>query len=659
MKRTGKDFKSWVHKHREELRVGGVAAAVVFFFTHGLPLWNDDYGKWLAQADASFISLVTRLILPITTDLQNWGFKDRPGEVLIYKFLYTIFGDWGTGFYFVKSLVFGALSALLYRNLRKAGHERFACNLGIALFVLSTSTIATLVWHSDFGVYSQLILAVILFWALPYVERGPSHASIYKHFPKGLSRGFSHFLIAFFCAVYFGAKVRGDVRLAPVILLGYLYVYRREKFAVFAPPFAVTFLASLPWSLDMFKHRPLFFPGAAAFVKQVVQFMVGGAFTLNAPAVSVISAAGVIVVAGLAVYAGYLVYSEKMDAPNNKWGFYLIWFASALLLCGIVPAGSSVSPIRYTFMLLVPATCLVTMTLTAIFHEFPRAQWIRHAAVLAVVLQCGVHFYHDCQIRREVGHQRVAVSKTFALMEKQFPNAQFLTAQGFSGIKYKSQTSSSVTNRSELANIDDIAKFPVGNTYVAIGAPTLDVRFAVADAISGCGDSLFDKIFPCSASETVTLWKYVGTPAETAQATEFERTGDIASARRVLEGYLQKEPTNYGVAFMLSLYTYRQGDFARMEQIYDQIGPHFEGYAAVVYNWGLAKQGLQKFAEATRYLEIANRMAPDNYGIIYNLADSYYKEGRKTRALATLSSVMKRYPNDEAMKRSYEEWSKK
>ena len=95
--------KSWVRTYDEELRIGAAAAAVAFFFTHGLPLWNDDYSQWLDPANGGFFQLVWRFLIPFTWEPQTWGFSDRPGQILIYKTLSLVFGTWGPGFYFVKS----------------------------------------------------------------------------------------------------------------------------------------------------------------------------------------------------------------------------------------------------------------------------------------------------------------------------------------------------------------------------------------------------------------------------------------------------------------------------------------------------------------------------------------------------------------------------
>lgn len=670
-KSTGFQFnaqtlKGWAQDHQEEIRVGAVAAAVTFFFSHGLPLWDDDYSQWLTQANQGFFSNLIRFLSPFTTEPQTWGYSDRPGQVLIYQILHLLFGYWGTGFFFVKSVVFGALIGALYRWMRKLQIERAICYGALALFAFSTNALASILWHSDFSVYSQLILVLILFWAYPQIEKGPSQFSIYKKGLGNLPAAFTRFALTFFFLVYFGSKVRGDVRLAPVILLAYLAIFRFEKFKVYLPPMGLTFLATLPWSGQMFKQLPPFLGGkgyqgwtyGSFSISRVFEFLGSDLFTFKSAPLSVLGGLGIVFVLLAIAYFGYQLYREKIEAPDEKWGFFLVWFLIALLACGTLASQNKAFELRYTVLAMVPAVFLIGLGAQNAYRELSGFRWIQYATVALVFAQVGLHFFHDYQYRRDMGHTIVAVDKIYSTMEKTYANAQLLFAPGFLPYGYKTTGAApSVAGRKTLNSWEEVARYQAGNTYVASWNASLDPRMTVATVATGCGSSLFDAVFGCKPTEGAVLLKYVGPVSELAQADQLDKQGNLAGARQTLEGYLQRDPNNHGVAFIAALYAYKSGDHARMEQIYDNLGPYFPGHPSIVYNWGLAKQGVQKFAEASKLLERAYAMVPKDYAIGFNLADSYFKAGKKTRALATLDELLKTYPDNKPMKDAYSKWS--
>ena len=660
-------MKSFAKNYQEEIKVGAVAAAVAFFFTHGLPLWNEDYSIYMAQANGSFFELIARLLLPFSIEPQTWGYSDHPVQVLLYKVFSVIFGTWGTGFFFMKSLVLGGLCGAMYHRMRKLGADRFVAISSLVIFGLSANVIATMVWHSDFTVYAQLVLALILFYAVPQIEKGPANKGVYKKGITNLPKNFSRFLITFFLAVYFGSKLGADVRLAPVVLLTYLYLYRREKFDVYLAPFAATFVLTLPFSSAFFRHLPPFFPGASGYsgmtystfgVTRVFEFLMKDMFSLQSAPLSLLGALGLFTTLAAVAYGGYRVYRDKYDEPSEKTGFLLIWAGWALLASGIVTRSDPSMDLRYTVMIMVPATLLLSIFFQMAMKEFNRVKWMKPAIIALVVVQSLVHVYQSTHHRAAMGHTMVAVDKIYSTMEQKYASAQMLLLPGFLNYGYKNTSASSVAGRKAALNDDDVYKMPAGQTYAATWVPTLAVHYSVAEFASGCGSSLFDLIVQCRPTDGALLLKYVGSPPEANQAQQLSSQGNNVAARDVLYGYLKKDPTNQGVMFLAGLYAYYAKDFAGMEQVYDQIGPYFMGHPSVVYNWALAKQGLQKTKEATRYFETAYRIMPKDYSIGFNLADSYYREGKKSRALATLGELLQVNPNDQTMKSVYADWSK-
>jgi tetratricopeptide (TPR) repeat protein len=662
-------FSTWTQAHREEIKIGAIGAAVAFFFTHGLPLWDDDYSQWLTQAHAGIFGIIKRILLPVTSEPQTWGYSDRPVQVLFYWVLSHVLGTWGTGWFLVKSVVFGGLVGTLYHWARKLGVERAPAIAAVALFTFCANVQASLIWHSDFGVYSQLVLSILLLWSVEQIEKGPRSVTFSRGL-GGIPPEFKRFVVTFFVATYLGAKLKGDVRLAPLVLMAWLYLFKRERFKAYWAPFTATFLATLPWSGQLFRLAPPFLGGSGyagwtygSFnLHRVWEFIGADAFYVAGAPLSLVGASGILVALGLLAYGGYRAYQEKLELPDEKVGFFLTWMTLSLLACGAIASQNPTFQLRYTLIPMVPATLLIALLTGAAFREFGRVSYFKEAALAIFAIQCGIHLVHDYQHRRDMGHTVVAIDKIYRTIEEDHPSSSFVLMPGFLNYGYKvASDKPAITGRKGVNGVDAIvqANLPPGNTFAASWSSTLDPRMSVAKVATGCGASLFDVIFPCSATDGAVLLRFEGQNIpELTEGDKLDKAGNLAGAAQAYEGYLAKVPQNHGVDFILGLVYYRLGSYAKMEQVYDQFAPFFPAHTSVLYNWGLAKQGVQKYAEASKLLERAYTMAPKDYAIGFNLADSYMRMHRKGRALATLQELLKVYPNSDVMKKTYTNWEK-
>jgi hypothetical protein len=638
-------------------------AAVAFFFTQGLPLWNDDYSQWIAQANGSFLTLIARILLPITWEPLTWGYSDRPIEILSYKILHGIFGTWGTGYFFVKSVGFGALCWTMARWMSRLGVSRAVTWLSLGIFALSANVVASLIWHSDFGIYSQLILAFVL---LETARKLPSIRVSNKNFLRQFG--------IFFAMVYFGTKLKGDVRLVPLILLAYLGLTDRARLRELAPWLGGTFLATLPWSATFFKHLPPFLGGAGYSgwtygnfsVSQLMDFLVRDVFSFSATPLSLLGALGLLPLAAIAVYLGRRASREKeLGKPSSDVILLATWLGFAVLALGTVSPQNRTFELRYTLVSLVPAVLLLAYGLEAVRRELGDVPAIGRKLEIALIavlaLQCFLQFRHSSRHRLEMGHTIVAIDRMFEAVETKHPDSQLVIGPGFLNYAYRDTKAQAILNRQQISDISEIGRFPAQNTYSASWTPTLDTRFAVDTFASGCATSLFDLLSrvmgQCGANDGAFLLKYVGNVPELAAADAMDKKGDLRGARQTLQSYWNREPGNHGAAFILGLYNYRLSDFAAMERVYDGFGSHFQGHASVVYNWALAKQGTQKFAEAVALFERAYALAPTDYGIGFNLSETYYRLGKKSRALATVTELLKAYPQNEALTRAKQHYA--
>lgn|GEM_PF-5515617 len=666
MKKTPFAFgEFWKH---ETFFVGVIAFVFACALTQGLPLWDDDYHQWLKQAGSGFFSLLGQILLPFTNQPETWGYSDRPLLVMVYKVLHGVMGFWGTGFFFFKSIGLGILCASVWHWLRaREGLDRLSAALVVGLFMVCANVTASMVMLSDFTVFSQAALIGILAWSLRQMN-SPARSDDWRDWLR--FHGF------FFLSVYFATKLKGDVRLAPLILLAWLGIYRKAWLKVHALPFALTFMASLPWSKDFFRKLPPFVPGATGYsgwtfspfsMSRSFEFLFTDLFRWNMPSLSVLGAIGIVVVAAFAVYAGWRGSRDKLVAPNPETGFLLVWLGVSILACGSIGRQNPVYQLRYTLIPLVPAILLLGRFLAMAVQDFSRSQlafngmkfaWFRPLLCTVFAVQCLLHLNWSYLHRRDMGRARVATDNTFHAIDANFSGSTFAQLPGFLPYAYRATASNAFQNRKILNNISEFYAMPIG-TIAAGWTPILASDIAIVQVVSSCNRSLFDLIAPCAPAESMFIMKLVGNSTEVIEAEQLSSQGKFAEARTLLETFNQRQPGSHGVMFSLSVLNYRLQDFSKMEQLYEEFGRYHPANTSILYNWGLAKQGLKKFDESYRLLEQAYSMMPNDYGVGFNLAASYYGGGKKTRALAMLGNLMKLYPNDGTMKAVYADWSKK
>jgi tetratricopeptide (TPR) repeat protein len=643
-----------------EIRMALLVLGVAFFFTHGLPLWDDDYGKWLKQANDGFFSIMIRLISPFTSEPTTWGYSDRPGQVFIFKFLNLFFGYWGTGFFLIKSAALAMLGVSLARWLNALNVEKKITNVVIALFVLSPSTITSLVWHSDFSIYAQLILSLLLIYSFSWIHRNRLPADVYEHGFSGIPHQLKKFLMLFFVVVYLGAKVKGDVRLAPVVLLTYLYIYEREQFKIYFLPFGLTLLATLPWSADFFKHLPPFVPGAQGYQGTTYStFSVMRLFDVVTGKASLFSSWGYLVFCVFGLYGVFLLTQGRLKKPDSRFGFMWIWLTFAILTSAIMPVIYPIFQTRYVFMAIVPMAILSAMIFQSLIQTFSMSVAARAFVFGVCVLQCGWNFYGDYVQRMNLGHVMVATQNVYDSLEKTYPSAIALFAPNFKVYGYKeTDVAASIKSRKQINPGEDIRNYPANNTIYVTWNPSLDARFSLATSASGCGSTLFDLIFPCRKTDGALMLRYIGDVPEIISADQLDKQGKLLEAQQTLEAYVKRDPGNHGAAFILSLYYDRTHNHAKMDEVYGLFGEYFPDHTSVLYNWGVAKLGLQKYKEAASLFETAFKITPRDISIGLNLADSYYHIGKKARALTVLSELQTFHPGNTIVKDLIDKWSK-
>ena len=288
-------------------------------------------------------------------------------------------------------------------------------------------------WHSDFGIYSQIILAFVLLESAAEL-RGltPSSARFRKVFT------------VFFCIVYFGSKIKGDVRLAPLFLLAHLANYDRKRLASLWPWLSASLLATLPWSLAMFKHLPPLLGGErvikAGLHEQLQHsaasssFLASGIFSWNSAPLSLLGALGLISLLAVAPGHRWATRVPGLRVARSRQGnrAALGWLGFSVLALGLVSPQNPTFELRYTLVPLVPGVLLLAHALETLNRDFARVRGFGPALAALLLVQCGLQFRHAAQHRVDMGHTIVGIDGIFSSVEALAPGfGKFVLGPGF------------------------------------------------------------------------------------------------------------------------------------------------------------------------------------------------------------------------------------
>ncbi|OFZ81345.1 MAG: hypothetical protein A2583_14455 [Bdellovibrionales bacterium RIFOXYD1_FULL_53_11] len=667
-----KGLKTWIKKNPDTFWTSIACAVLAFIYTQGLPLWDADYSQWLAQADQSLFTLIKRTLLPVTTEPATWGYSDRPLQALICKILFFLFEYWGGGYFFVKSLAYGAFCGAVYHWMRALDLSRMASWMATALLALGTGPMAALFWHSDYAVYSQLVAILTLMYAHSFMQTENIPSSVWKKGPGKLPPKFKKFIIVLVLAVYFGTKIKADMRLVPLVLLAYVFIFERRLARAYILPLVLALAASLPWSMAMLKKLPPFFPGASGYqglthVPFAVARAASGLF------VALARTPGLIVIAACVIMLALLYRSRKAakTAKNDKEEknthahpggksfdplFFGTWAVMAALAWSTLPKIDAAGDTRYGIIFATPLVMLAAWIFNIALKKSSFKGWGYRLLVLAVALQSAVFLRADIRYRIDNGRLVSGLDEIVNTVETRYPGAKFALGPGLGDKAIKPSKVQSLAEKKSFNSLGEADSYSPGTLYIAATSPVIDHRFTIDLKSPGCTKSAFDAIF-CKKTGAPVLLKYIGNPPELSNASATEARGDLQGARNIVEGLYRRDPDNHGVAFRLGLLAYKMTDYPLMERIYDAMGVYYPDNSSVLYNWGIAKHGVGKFKESAGHFGKAYKIHPGDYAIGFYLAEAWFRDGKKRKALGLMKELLKKYPGDSGLMNAFNKWS--
>ena len=415
------------------LLLGLAALAYAGFLTQGEHLFDNDY-DWIASARIGWIEILGQVFNPISED---WGFENRPVQVLCFKALYALFGYTPVPYYAFKALLFsGVVCSIAFFCLRAELGPRVAFTAA-GIFTLSSPVFSSLLWISDFELLAQLTILAAFGSFLAQERRNLYDNDRYR---------FYLYQAGIFLLLLLGHHTKGSAKLIPAILFGYLLLHRRHTLKRYLPLLGLMALAVVPFlSLD---PVPPFAPFAQdqsqgwmwkpANLTTLAILLVGNAhpFAGTAGPGVAYSLLGVLcpvlLWAGLAA-TGLLVYRWREHQPLAP-GARAAVVLTLVWLCGVVLSFSAFPRLplgfmaRYVTGALVPASILVALLLSRAAGLLPSAWKPAAAPLLALIVLAhgAVNFGHVRYVRESFGQIIVAYDRARSGLSKMVQNANVL-----------------------------------------------------------------------------------------------------------------------------------------------------------------------------------------------------------------------------------------
>ncbi len=654
-----------------------------WFFTLGIPLWDDDFTSWSRKVDGqSIFRFLWEWISPISTQPEHWGFNERPVQSLIYKTFQMVSGYEAWSYFLFKSAIYAAVGWRIYRLGLLLGGEtsrlaRFASAGVAALYLLSPGPVAALILHQDVAPVAALVNLLLLEWIFRSVEATPVEWRGLPDFSKPAVRSWAAKWLGIAVCIYLGYKTKADVKLLGPVLAAYILVTRRHQWAYFAIPIGAAALLAVPWGPGIFTRLPPFVPGSGgssvgwmfqeAKLARVFSYLWSPDafpwrdFYLSAP----LSLAGILGPFVLIVAAGFAIWRVQGDdrplarwnktAHGRAWVLFAIWWAV------VMGATSALSDINFTFRL---RYGILTLTPTAILlaglavayirsaKELPR--YALHVACAALVLQAGMNLLRSAKYRRDMGIVMVSVDQAYERVAKDFPGASLALMPDFRPYDYRPGAGRVFDLKTVLADTGDLSKkaFPPGNTIVISWNPTLWEEIELIEAYTGCRSySPFDWLWPCPKKAGAMVMRWLGANPLYQKAELLRKGGKNAEALALHEQFLKDHPGSLAVRFVIGLESFLVGNPTRAWEVFHPLSEYFPNNNAVLFNTALAGMETQHLIEAAKLLETIAEREPTNYGVLYNLQEAY-KRSRRDRARERVVRELERlFPQDDAVKK--------
>jgi tetratricopeptide (TPR) repeat protein len=334
--------------------------------------------------------------------------------------------------------------------------------------------------------------------------------------------------------------------------------------------------------------------------------------------------------------------------------FVFLWMLVMIAGMSALPGIPDFFRIRYSIMPF-PPLCILLGWMLGLFLEACRGESGRRLSRRAAVgfaalfaLQLAINAGRSLHYRRELGGLEIAIDRLYTHIEKSFPADSVAATPDFLSYSWKPDHITPLHAINRLNSLADLeGRFQPGRTLVLSWNAVLDERVDTIGFFSGCpGGILFDHLFPCAPGVGAVLMRYIGRDLRYEAATTAKDSSNLPLARIAYEQFLADHPGNLAAHFWLGYTTSYLKDWQAADLHNRLVENYLPDTQGVIYNRALSLAALKQYDPAIRRLERVSKMAPNTYGVLWNLYWAYRNSGRKREAADTLATMRSLFPDD-------------
>ncbi|MGA2328161.1 MAG: tetratricopeptide repeat protein [Bryobacteraceae bacterium] len=617
---------------------------------------------------------------PIGTAGADWGFLDRTVQMIAYKISYAIAGYDSWPYLWLRSASYGGLVLMIHlwglRLLPGAPKSRVAAPAASIFLLVAPGPTAALVWVGDVAPISVLVSLVMTLAIWRQIEKTPLEWERLSPWRSPEQRGWLLKWIGLAFLVYLGYKTRGDLKLMPLILAGYVLLVRRKQWKLFAVPVGLMLLLAVPWSWENLTRLPPFLPGSGGsstnWMWQPASFERFREFEWSSNPYEFasslkrtpLSLAGLLAPFLLSAILAFLFWktdrfgkapwTTSQTPQDRARTFVLVWFGAILIGVSALPGINHFFRVRYSILTLTPV-CILLAWIFGLFSEsvgrLPK--WAVVGCIALFTIQTGINLNRSVHYRRDLGQIMVGVDQVYHYVSTAFPNDQLALLPDFLPYDYHPEARPAIRNRDSLGSPEDLTRRHTPNhTSVISWEPSLWEQLDLVQQFSGCrAGTLFDAMVPCAPGTGAFLMRYIG-PDPLYQAAEAARgKGESRIARALYAAFLDRHPNNLGARFMAGFVAIQEKDWAKSEQDCAMLERCVPNHPRVLYNRALAMIELKQYGPAIDRLKRVVQVIPQDYGALFNLSRAYRAAGYEQQARETLQVMKQLFPADETLDR--------
>ncbi len=412
------------------LLLGFAAFIYMSALTQGERLFDNDY-DWISQAQSDWSEILQDIFRPMPRD---WGFQNRPLQVLCFKMIYTFFGYDPGPYYAFKCFLFALVTCGICVFCLGLGFGRAVGFTSAAIFALSSPVFSSTLWVSDFELLAQLFI-LSAFSCFLFLE---NHRCFEENRVKFyLLQGFT-LLFAIL-----GHAAKGSAKIVPFVVLGFLLVYNRRHVKRHLLLVILILLTIVPLVQLLDDPIPPFAPFSEdqsngwmwrpANLTTLHILIFGDVNILSGSddfAYSLLGAFSPVLLWSLVVAAAFLFYIRRWPSAQSTQirrsiVFCSIWLAVVIVSLSAFPRLPYEFMSRYVTVVLVPASVLTAIILVHAVALTPE-RVRRYAGGLLLLVILGhsiINFGHVRHTREYLGQIMISYDRARTSISETIQNA--------------------------------------------------------------------------------------------------------------------------------------------------------------------------------------------------------------------------------------------